>query len=452
VFGSALIHPTALESLKILIDNEEPDARFSHAATEIFRLEERLMSKEEFGIFCPPVTQLELAHTSLLSLCLQRHFPKIDKYFLHWMHQLPDNANGVMDIALYVSEKLLGPLAPVAIIEVGSSQRWQAAAYAVNVAERMRDGSRALLTVEWPRNLKSDMSLRCYAPASAPEVEVVRNNQKFLWATTIWKGRAKESNNLAKLLQSIVKAAPSAIVAQETIDFYRMGPNVCILGDNVLKFYDYRYKTVAKNQRRSPSLSLKYLLAKLHLEDNDLNVITYPAKQGYHYADCVRQFVDVTEQLLKLHNEGICHGDIRAHNIVFCGRNATSCLIDFDFAGSCGKKKYPKGYSRTINDAKRHDGASGDCTLKKEHDSFSLASVMQLHKCDNDKWEDIIEKVKIGCLEDAIKMMEELGDCDLVGPSQLTGRKRVGTRSPPRKKGSTNTQQASKENIENKNL
>ena len=61
----------------------------------------------------------ELARTSWLTDLLHHHFPRSGALFLHWTHQLPDPQHGRMDIALYVSTKLDGPVVPVAVIEVG---------------------------------------------------------------------------------------------------------------------------------------------------------------------------------------------------------------------------------------------------------------------------------------------------------------------------------------------
>ena len=132
-----------------------------------------------------------------------------------------------------------------------------------------------------------------------------------------------------------------------------------------------------------------------------------------------------------LHDKSICVGDIRASNIVF-GEDM-SCLIDFDFAGKCGKKLYPEGYHVKIEDGARHKDAVEGKTLQNLHDCFAFAAVMRLHACDDEKWTQAIGNLEKGNADQCAELLEEIHDLALDQESEERGR--TGTGSPPRKKG-----------------
>ena len=54
-----------------------------------------------------------------------------------------------------------------------------------------------------------------------------------------------------------------------------------------------------------------------------------------------------------------------------------SVLIDFDFPGKAGEKKYPSGFVETLSDTKRHPDARAGLPLQKSHDRFSLSKVFR---------------------------------------------------------------------------
>ena len=70
---------------------------------------------------------------------------------------------------------------------------------------------------------------------------------------------------------------------------------------------------------------------------------------------------------------GFVHGDIRCHNIIFS--KDTSHLIDFDLAKDDGVGKYPGGYNSSFPE--RHQHALEYQLMKKEHDRFYLAKIME---------------------------------------------------------------------------
>ena len=416
--ASAAIHEVAFESLKVCFSPGAVDDHFVEAASGFLKMLGRFDQKEAFGFFKDGLIRGEVAQTSVATEYLCRQFSEQDGVFLHWMHQLLDPSLGKMDIALYVSETCDGPIAPVAVIEVGfkgSSKQWQAAAYAVNIASQCKDDARALLSVEvaLDRGVGApDLSLRCYASPS--EAEAIAGVPGSLWTTTIWKGSG-DADALARLFKTIVTAAPLCVRDHEPL-FARMGANVGVTKDMIVhKFFDYRDRAVPEEERRSANNCVKFVRGtQMLLQATDLTVVSYPFIEGQHWACTVQQMIDVSEHLKELHEKDVCHGDVRAYNMLFC-KGVRSCLIDFDFAGKSGAKKYPPGYSHAIDDAKRHRSAVAGARLAKEHDCFSLASVMELHACENRKeiWTSIIDLVRRSKLADAIQKMQEVAELEL---------------------------------------
>ena len=436
--ASAAIHEVAFESLKTFLSADTVEDHFAEAAAGFLKMLGRFDRKEVFGFFKDGLIRGEVAHTSVATEYLCRQFSEHDGVFLHWMHQLLDPSLGKMDIALYVSETCDGPIAPVAVIEVGfkgSSKQWQAAAYAVNIASQCKDDARALLSVELALDRgvgAPDLSLRCYALPSEAEAHV--GVKDSLWTTTLWKGQG-DRDALARLFRILVTAAPLCVRDREP-QFARMGANVGVTKDLIVhKFFDYRDRPVPEEERRCAANCVNFVRGtQMLLQATDLAVVSYPFIQGEHFACSVQQMIDVSEQLKELHEKDICHGDIRAYNMLFC-KDVRSCLIDFDFSGETGKKKYPLGYSHDIDDAKRHEKAVAGARLAKEHDCFSLASVMELHSCQSNanSWSSIIDLVKKSKLTEAIGLMQEFARLELQ-PSELLQRiAQTATGSPPRK-------------------
>jgi hypothetical protein len=85
-----------------------------------------------------------------------------------------------------------------------------------------------------------------------------------------------------------------------------------------------------------------------------IQIIATPYRPGQHVATRPKAFVPIIDQLQSLHENGFVHGDIRAFNTVFGNEsNEQGCLIDFDFGGYKGKRFYPKGYRRALEDGYR---------------------------------------------------------------------------------------------------
>ena len=86
---------------------------------------------------------------------------------------------------------------------------------------------------------------------------------------------------------------------------------------------------------RVPSDATPYLLGSAL-------VIRYNKIEGSHFASDAKNFQDIAEALVKLHAQGLVHGDIRGLNMVFPeGENGASRFIDFDFTGVAEVDRHP---------------------------------------------------------------------------------------------------------------
>ena len=85
----------------------------------------------------------------------------------------------------------------------------------------------------------------------------------------------------------------------------------------------------------------------------------------------------VCRQLARLHATGVAHGDVRSLNIVWGTEGDRSFLIDFDFAGRVGDKRYPSGYTPYTRIVERHRGAVGGALLSFQHDRTALVNVIR---------------------------------------------------------------------------
>ena len=69
---------------------------------------------------------------------------------------------------------------------------------------------------------------------------------------------------------------------------------------------------------------------------------------GSHEARITGGFLPIMDELTKLHQNGMVHGDICVFNMVFFPADDAGkpqgYLFDFDFGGTDGKAKYPSGY------------------------------------------------------------------------------------------------------------
>ena len=112
---------------------------------------------------------------------------------------------------------------------------------------------------------------------------------------------------------------------------------------------------------------------------NSLRVIRTPYRPGFHVATRPTSFLPIIDDLVKLHDMGFVHGDIRGFNTVF-DENGRGCLIDFDLGGEHGNAQYPPGYRVDLRDGKRIE-VQDPSIIEKWHDWFALGRlIFEVHK------------------------------------------------------------------------
>jgi hypothetical protein len=111
-----------------------------------------------------------------------------------------------------------------------------------------------------------------------------------------------------------------------------------------------------------------------------IQIIATPYRPGQHFATSPKAFVPIIDQLQSLHENGFVHGDIRAFNTVFGNEsNEQGCLVDFDFGGRKGERRYPEGYRGFLADGSRI-GEGGEVILEW-HDWFALGTLIFTIHC-----------------------------------------------------------------------
>ena len=122
--------------------------------------------------------------------------------------------------------------------------------------------------------------------------------------------------------------------------------------------------------------ALKSLKLEHMTVDKRIAVMSYQYIEGSHKPSALKQFANVVRILNRIHELGYVHGDIREVNIIFV-QEGDSVLIDFDLARQ-ENTKYPVDYNcATIYE--RHAQAGPSLKMKKEHDRYSLAVIINRH-------------------------------------------------------------------------
>ena len=121
-------------------------------------------------------------------------------------------------------------------------------------------------------------------------------------------------------------------------------------------------------------------------------VMAYPKIEGTHFPSTFGQVIQVLLQLCILWKNNLCHGDVRLANMIF-GENS-SRLIDFDYCGVEGERKYPNGYNIELDDTKRHPEATPGSLLQRSHDWYSFQFILQSLSCRNQTDEDQFNRTK----------------------------------------------------------
>jgi hypothetical protein len=107
-------------------------------------------------------------------------------------------------------------------------------------------------------------------------------------------------------------------------------------------------------------------------ERGDFLVIRVPFWVGAHVASKPSDFAPILQFLRHLNAQGLVHGDIRCFNIIFNGGEGK--LIDFDFGGPVGVRRYPRGYVAALNDGQRL-GEPGK-SIQLYHELYALSFCM----------------------------------------------------------------------------
>jgi hypothetical protein len=77
---------------------------------------------------------------------------------------------------------------------------------------------------------------------------------------------------------------------------------------------------------------------------------------------------------------------------VIFGENGTAVIIDFDYSGRVGEKKYPAGFAHDIDDGKRHKDAMAGVPYSPNHDWFAVGGIMERCQCETDLWEEALRE------------------------------------------------------------
>ena len=209
---------------------------------------------------------------------------------------------------------------------------------------------------------------------------------------------------------------------------------VTIANGSVWKEYDYRHCDADPSdwRRESQWSETEIPGAEVINITTQLQVLRYPFVPSSD-RPTIAHLADVIEQLGRLHERGICHGDIRRWNMVLCdpttiaqhdrvdepapsmttttttveSRSNTivvkSHLIDFDMAGQAGARTYSPHYrTEALQDTERHPEAQPSALLQKAHDRHSMAWIMIGAMPPNASeslrwaWEALSERARIG--------------------------------------------------------
>jgi hypothetical protein len=230
--------------------------------------------------------------------------------------------------------------------------------------------------------------------------------------------------------------------------FLQHGSNVVEMGGKVFKCYDYTEMSrgfVQLTDRRSPDpylrLNSTFLDATLELNWNSssdpnkaLQIISYTKIQGSHCPSVVGHITSLVSRMEVLHQSGYVHGDLRFLNVVFSTElnPPKATLIDFDYSGPEGEKRYPPRFNLDIPDGSRHCDAQPGALLNKTHDVAAMqwmCGVLQPKKENlRENWKSRILNLDFADFSQD-NLLEEL---ELVNLSDLTSGSK-GTGSPPMK-------------------
>jgi tRNA A-37 threonylcarbamoyl transferase component Bud32 len=113
----------------------------------------------------------------------------------------------------------------------------------------------------------------------------------------------------------------------------------------------------------------------------------------------------VMKKIFQLHSQNIVHGDLRFANIVFSDPESIqkhgsvqSTIIDFDYSGIEGEKRYPERFNVDITDGFRHPDAQPMELLRCAHDLAAIQWMMRQYQPKDEQ----LKSVWSSCLESLI--------------------------------------------------
>jgi hypothetical protein len=322
------------------------------------------------------VTRSEMLHTSFLAATLAELLPWIGELRARWLHQVPERSNGEVDICAYLEQRP-NVWVPFCLLEFGlrcasRSKRVQTLAYSVNVSPQLPPGH-LLLAAEVIVHPSDQPGALGWLRVSG----VRPTEPHYLGAVLLWEGPLN-ALSASRLLAAADMVAQARYWPRDMS--WRTCKNVAFGGGHVWKAYDYRERNVNSSERRSHELSLTYISGcEVVCQSTDLVVIRYPYLEGTHRPHSVGQWIALLCCVQRLHQGGIVHGDLRLSNAVFSSRSDVVTIIDYDFAGRAGEKRYPPQFNQDIDDGARARSASAGRCLLFEHDWFAIAAMMK--KC-----------------------------------------------------------------------
>lgn len=124
---------------------------------------------------------------------------------------------------------------------------------------------------------------------------------------------------------------------------------------------------------------LHHMGATVVSKGTEWHVIKYPWRSGTHVATVGGHFLALAEALQQLHQDGVCHADMHACNVVFSFpfvRVVSAVIIDFDNS-VCADAGfvYPPNWNGALPE--RHPDARSGQPILCEHDVFAFRAMMK---------------------------------------------------------------------------
>ena len=360
--------------------------------------------------------KLELAFSSVIS-----DFFSWRLGLLRSFHQMPAR-KGISDILLCHRGDVSGQYHPVCVIECGmqgkspADMRKSLRGYAVNYCPIVPLGQ-YFLGVEW-LNVDSALNARLRVKAFYRVPHDARVHEVMLWNQ---EGETELAEMLARVMCAIRLADEHNFSSADRMRarWSVLSRNVAVDIDRqlVFKSFDYRdrWDQIVEGYRRDPGASCRWMPGcEIVAQQKDFVLLQYPLLNGTSVAQRASDFVRLFTELADLHREGLVHGDIRAHNMIFV-EGSGGKLIDFDYCGTHAVRCYPPGYWQDLEDTRRHARAVAEEPMRKEHDCFSLGAVMAMYRCRHAGWSQLAEKLQTGHpdVEALLGELKELGDSKL---------------------------------------